>query len=150
MVLLQQLRKCSKSKCSHHNFLTRVCLLKRALFPEAALTATLNESHLENCMKMARAQIRPAAAFLLDLEIRLQLRPAMLLHSTIQSSKYNGGFFGGSFCALISGKWWPLPRLRTQPAQNPFEYPFLFYLWRIKVTFRPKTSVSKEYKDLSS
>ena len=94
MVLLQQLRKCSKSKCSHHNFLTRVCL-----FPEAALTATLNESHLENCMKMARAQIRPAAAFLLDLEIRLQLRPAMLLYYIAQYRvrSITVAFLGGAF-----------------------------------------------------
>ena len=63
MVLLQQLRKCSKSKCSHHNFLTRVCLLKRALFPEAALTATLNESHLENCMKMPERKLDPLLLF---------------------------------------------------------------------------------------
>ena len=98
--------------------------LESAFFQRQLLLQLLNESHLENCMKMARAQIRPAAAFLLDLEIRLQLRPAML-QSTIQSSKYNGGFFwGGAFVHSFPENGTITEK--STVAQNPFEYPLSF------------------------
>ena len=75
---------------------------------------------------MARAQIRPAAAVLLDLEIRLQLRPAMLLYYIAQYRvrSITVAFLGGAFVHSFPENGTITEK--STVAQNPFEYPLSF------------------------